>query len=101
VTTEHQQLTRARELILNKQFDAARAILSNLPDNATAQQWLAKLDEIAPRVTSERPIQPLPPDPPFNPVEPSSALTQQTVSLTFNVTLTRYVVAGLVAAMPC
>ncbi len=42
MTTEHQQLTRARELILNKQFDAARAILSDLSDNATAQQWLAK-----------------------------------------------------------
>jgi hypothetical protein len=99
VTDEHQQLSRARELILNKQFDAARAILSDLPDNATAQQWLAKLDEIAPRVTHERPIQPLASDPPPAPAPPMVPPAQQTVSLTLNVTLTRYVVAGLVGVM--
>ena len=34
---------------MQRQFDDARAILNTLPDDPTAQQWLAKLDEIAPR----------------------------------------------------
>ncbi|NDJ77065.1 MAG: hypothetical protein GYB65_12490 [Chloroflexi bacterium] len=44
---ERDQLLRARELILAKQFDAARALLRALPDSATAHKWLAKLDEIS------------------------------------------------------
>jgi hypothetical protein len=43
------RLLAAKELILNKQYDAARTLLETLPDDAIAQKWLQKLDEIAPK----------------------------------------------------
>ncbi len=42
--SEQQQLMQARQLIADKQYDAAKAILRELPDNAMAQEWLAKLE---------------------------------------------------------
>lgn len=48
---ERQALLNARDLIKAKEYDQARAILENLSANPTAQQWLAKLDELAPRTT--------------------------------------------------
>lgn len=44
-----EKLTEARTLIQQKRYDAARAILESMPNDPTAQQWLVKLDEIAPR----------------------------------------------------
>lgn len=46
-----EKLAEARTLIQRKQYDAARAILEAMPNDPTAQQWLTKLDEIAPRRT--------------------------------------------------
>ena len=53
-----EQLERARELLQQKQYPQARALLKTI-DHPTALKWLAKLDEIAP----ERPVAPS-----FNPV---------------------------------
>ncbi|MBZ0317324.1 MAG: hypothetical protein K8L91_12950 [Anaerolineae bacterium] len=47
-----EKLAEARTLIQRKQYDAARAILEAIPNDPTAQQWLTKLDEIAPRKVS-------------------------------------------------
>lgn len=46
-STPRKQLETARELILQKKFDEARAILAAL-DHPTARKWLQKLDDIAP-----------------------------------------------------
>lgn len=42
------QLETARGLIVAKRYGEARAILKTMPDDPTAQKWLAKLDEISP-----------------------------------------------------
>jgi len=42
------KLAVARDLIKEKHYDAARAVLKTIPTNSTAQIWLAKLNEIAP-----------------------------------------------------
>jgi hypothetical protein len=42
------KLQAARELIIDNHFTAARAVLLTMPTSATAQDWLARLDEIAP-----------------------------------------------------
>ncbi len=42
------KLLAARELIKEKEYSAARAVLKTIPGNSTAIQWLAKLDQIAP-----------------------------------------------------
>lgn len=44
--SEQQQLMQARQLIADKQYDAAKAILRELPNNATAQEWLAKMENV-------------------------------------------------------
>ncbi len=44
------KLEAARELIKDKQYAEARAILRTMPKDPTAQRWLTKLDEIAPEV---------------------------------------------------
>jgi hypothetical protein len=48
MTTTKEKLQQAKEYIQQRDYDRARRILNKLPDNATAQKWLAKLDEIAP-----------------------------------------------------
>ncbi len=40
------KLQAARELIMENHWNAARAVLSTMPTSPTAQNWLAKLDEI-------------------------------------------------------
>jgi hypothetical protein len=111
VATERQQLERARDLILNKQFNAARAILMDMPANETAQKWLAKLDEIAP--ADDLPWPSLSASPTEVPPYPSiQSLTDGdapptyrppgmtvNLNLTFNLTLARGLVAGLVGVM--
>ena len=42
------KLSAARELIQEQNYVAARAVLQSIPSNPTAQQWLAKLNQIAP-----------------------------------------------------
>jgi hypothetical protein len=42
------KLQAARELIVDRHFDAARAVLETMPTSATAQKWLSKLAELAP-----------------------------------------------------
>lgn len=44
MAADRERLVAAREHILNQDFAAARAILVALPDDPTAQAWLAKLD---------------------------------------------------------
>lgn len=43
------KLETARQLIIEKQYDAARAVLETIPDHPKAREWLAKLDEVAPQ----------------------------------------------------
>lgn len=45
-------LNRARALIQNKSYEEARLILLGMPDNPKAQEWLARLDTIAPSTLS-------------------------------------------------
>jgi hypothetical protein len=47
----NQQLQTARQLISEKRYDEARALLRMI-DDPTATKWLAKLDEIAPEQTT-------------------------------------------------
>jgi hypothetical protein len=47
-------LQKAKELLVAKRYDDARQILESMPDNITAQRWLAKLDEIAPARSKRR-----------------------------------------------
>jgi thioredoxin-like negative regulator of GroEL len=42
------KLACARELITEKQYAAARAVLETIPGDEKAGRWLAKLDQIAP-----------------------------------------------------
>lgn len=50
--TDRDKLMLARDLIRDKQFQDAREVLETIPDNPTAQQWLAQLDQRLP--TAER-----------------------------------------------
>jgi hypothetical protein len=43
-----EKLQEAKSLIQEKRFDEARAILRSMPDDPTAQNWLAKLNEKVP-----------------------------------------------------
>lgn len=60
MATERDKLQQAHTLIKQRQFDAARLILLEIPDHPTAQKWLAKLEEIAP--TGTGPVSPTAPD---------------------------------------
>jgi len=94
--TERQQLERA--LILNRRFDEARAILKGMAGNATADQWLAKLDEIAPAKVPPPPVvrsTPVGAPPPVMRTTPAS----QTVNLTLDAVKVRYGIAAFVALM--
>jgi hypothetical protein len=99
MSDERTQLEHARALIINKQYDEARAILLTMPGSETARKWLAKLDEIAP---STPPAYALPSadqlagDAPAPQALPPAA---QTISLTLNVTLARYLIAALVTVL--
>jgi hypothetical protein len=44
-----ERLQQAQQFLKQRKFDQARDILESIADNPTAQKWLAKLDEIAPR----------------------------------------------------
>jgi hypothetical protein len=46
-------LARARVLIQQKQYNAAREILESIPNDPTARDWLTKLDDIAPRIVAK------------------------------------------------
>ncbi|MBK8032227.1 MAG: hypothetical protein IPK17_22665 [Chloroflexi bacterium] len=50
------KLQAARELIQEKQYAAARAVLETLPTDPAAKQWLAKLNQIAPAYPAPPPI---------------------------------------------
>ncbi len=43
-----EKLEQAKKLILEKQYEEARALLRSMPDDPTAQNWLTKLNERAP-----------------------------------------------------
>jgi hypothetical protein len=67
-------LEDARVAIVEKRFDKARALLQSIPEHPTAQQWLAKLDEVAPKLSAEAPPAPAYEDvPPEQPSSPASA----------------------------
>jgi hypothetical protein len=53
------KLQVARELITEKHYEAARALLKTMPDDPTAKRWLTKLDEIAPVTPVKRSRTPL------------------------------------------
>ncbi|NJL54974.1 hypothetical protein HC928_07145 [bacterium] len=57
------KLEQARQLIKEKDYDAARKILETIPEHPKAQEWLARLDEIAPRKRKNEPSDPFKDDP--------------------------------------
>jgi hypothetical protein len=52
---QEQILEEARVAIVEKEFDKALALLQSIPDDPTAQQWMAKLDKVAPAAPAEAP----------------------------------------------
>lgn len=48
------KLQAAREFIVAGQLDAARAVLTTMPESPTAQKWLAHLDEMTPAGDNKR-----------------------------------------------
>ncbi|MDX1992322.1 MAG: hypothetical protein SF029_08035 [bacterium] len=52
--SDNPALQQARQLIQEKRFDEARALLLRHKDNLTAQKWLARLDEIAPAAANNQ-----------------------------------------------
>lgn len=46
MANEQEILARAQQLIKSKQYDEARAILQQIPNNATAQEWLDKISQL-------------------------------------------------------
>ena len=48
---EKQGLEKAKQLIIKKEFEQAREVLSQLSNSAVAKKWLQKLNEIAPVIT--------------------------------------------------
>lgn len=51
-------LQQAQELLQQKRYDEARALLEPIADHPTAQGWLARLEELAPRpvAAASRPV---------------------------------------------
>jgi hypothetical protein len=45
---EKARLAQAQQLVKERKFDEARAILEQMPNNRTAQAWLQKLNEVSP-----------------------------------------------------
>lgn len=76
---------QARELIKEKRYDEARAILREI-DHPTAREWLAKLDQIAP-VPVESPA-PIPPS--TEPVPSPAAPKEQLLAAREHLTAKRY-----------
>ena len=89
------QLQRARKFIIEQRFAEARVILRGIDHNATARQWLAKLDEIDPAEAN-----PAPPPRPASPPPFSGGLpAPQTVSIHLTAASIRSLVGGIVAVM--
>lgn len=110
MTAEREQLLRARELILDKQFDAARLILLDMPQSEQARQWLAKLEEIAPTGIPVPDTPPAPPPASPSPIQPlalkkplpgseSAPRAAQTVNLTLDLPMLRYALSALAGIM--
>jgi putative ABC transport system ATP-binding protein len=49
MSAAEKMLAEARELMLQKRYAEARTILEIMTQNETAQQWLAQLDQVAPK----------------------------------------------------
>lgn len=47
MASENDQLKQAQALIKEKEYDQAAEILQAMPDNPTAQQWLARIDALS------------------------------------------------------
>lgn len=94
---ERNRLIQARELIKQRQYEAARAILVQMPENETAQKWLAKLDQAAPAraqsVDAPSPVSPSSPPPAPQPATPGAA------SLSVNPVTLRYIIGGVVGVL--
>ncbi|MCD4687241.1 MAG: hypothetical protein K8S97_15035 [Anaerolineae bacterium] len=104
------QLIRARELISQRQFDEARALLTPLAaHNDTARRWLAKLDEIAPAAPAPPPAADPFTSPPTSSTDTPGPISntqgaampqgQVAVNFTLDVRMVRYGVGALVAFM--
>jgi hypothetical protein len=65
----------AKELIQEKKYDEARAILRTIND-PTAQKWLKKLDKLAPEVPQEQYARFTPPPPPRYTVQTAAPYSQ-------------------------
>ncbi|NDJ78678.1 MAG: hypothetical protein GYB65_20705 [Chloroflexi bacterium] len=52
MSDEHELLRNISDLIRNGQYDRARILLNQIPDNPTAQEWLQKLDQLDPTPTT-------------------------------------------------
>ncbi|MBN1200549.1 MAG: hypothetical protein JXJ20_01715 [Anaerolineae bacterium] len=104
MTGERERLQRARELILQKQFDAARTILQDMPGNPTAHKWLTRLDEIAPQPPRQtqapepgspiRPLRSISSTPPYR-----STPTGQPIEVEKVIGGLKYLISGTVAIL--
>ncbi|MBN2302932.1 MAG: hypothetical protein JXQ72_00555 [Anaerolineae bacterium] len=80
MATEKDLLLRARDLIKQRQYAEARAILTGLPDSTIAQEWLTKLDQL---------------DPPA----PAAVPAARASASPYNMLMMRYAVGGVTALM--
>lgn len=94
---ERQQLQQARDLILQKRFDDARALLRPIAHNPTARQWLDKLDSMAPPAAPPPTGAASGPIPRPTPAYPAAETT--TLNVTYDPALVRLITASLVGVM--
>lgn len=81
MANEKDILEQAKQLIIKKQYDEARKLLTPIQHNATAQKWLGKLDEVAPLArASFAPEKPVEAASPIPVSEPSSFPEPETPS---------------------
>jgi len=87
-SNERDKLLQAKDLVSQKRYDEARAILVTMPDNPTAQKWLNQLASVGGGTPAPRPApppaqSPYPPPSPYGPgatPPPAADLRQQMMS---------------------
>lgn len=73
-SNERDKLLQAKELVSQKRYDEARAILVTMPDNPTAQKWLNQLANVGGGTPAP---QPAPPPAQMGTTPPAADLRQQ------------------------
>jgi len=71
------KLLAAREFIQEKRYGEARTLLETMPDEPTAQKWLAKLAKVATPPRRQRSVIPAPPPLPASAYANQSAMSNR------------------------